>query len=81
MQNTKKGQKAMCNHDIKDLIGTKDGIMCRACGKMVTPAEIGKKSKDEPLPFTCDDAPIDETPVQEEKEVKKPAKRGRKAAK
>lgn len=73
----------MCNHDLKDLIGTKDGIKCRVCGKIIDPAEIGKpakvEAKDEPLPFTGDEEV--EEPPQEEKPAKKPAKRGRKAAK
>lgn len=71
----------MCNHDIKDLIGTKDGIKCRVCGAIIKPADIGKPAKEEPLPFTGDDVTEVEEPAQEEKPAKKPAKRGRKAAK
>lgn len=72
----------MCNHELKDLIGTKDGIMCRVCGKIIDPADIGKpakvEAKDEPLPFTGDEE-VEE--LAQEEPTKKPAKRGRKAAK
>lgn len=80
----------MCNHDIKDLIGTKDGIMCRVCGKILKPEEIGKPAKEEALPFAEEpEEPeaVEEEPAQEEKPAKakkpakKPAKSGRKAAK
>ena len=65
----------MCNHDIKDLIGTSEGIKCRACGKTFkTFAEIhGKKAEEKPEPV-----------AEEEKDEaeEKPKKRGgRKAAK
>lgn len=66
-----------CNHDVKDLIGTSEGIKCRACGKVFKSfAELeadkkpAKKAEDQPEEVK------EEAPAEE-----KPKKRGRKAAK
>lgn len=38
-----------CNHDLKMLVGTADGIICTGCGKVMTVEEIyGEKPKAEP---------------------------------
>lgn len=54
-----------CKHELKHLMGTADGIVCRACGKLFKSfAEIHE----------------DDVPAAEEKptEAKKPAKNSRK---
>lgn len=68
----------MCNHDIKDLVGTEGGIKCRACGKTFKnfaeieadkkPAQDEKEGHSEPVPETFTDEPR-ETPIQKEKSV------------
>ena len=71
----------MCNHDIKDLIGTKDGIVCRSCGALIKPEELAKISKKQEAPKPAD-IPFAQDDAEVEKPAKKPtAKRGRKAAK
>ena len=44
-----KGDSMDCNHDLKMLVGTADGIICTGCGKVMTVEEIyGEKPKAEP---------------------------------
>lgn len=39
----------MCEHDLKDLVGTADGIVCKACGKTFkSMAEVEKDRKPKP---------------------------------
>ena len=47
-----------CNHDLRGLVGTADGIICRACGK--TFKDFKELEADRPQPETP--AVIKETP-------------------
>lgn len=79
----------MCNHSIEDLIGTEDGIKCRACGKTFKNfAEVEKDRAQETPKDAHQDGEIEpkveepkEDLVKEEKPVKKAsdAKSGTKA--
>lgn len=67
----------ICNHDIKDLIGTSDGIKCRACGKVFASF---KDLEADRKPAKKEEKPAEI--IEEEKPTEeKPKKRGRKAAK
>lgn len=58
-----------CKHELPHLMGTADGIVCRACGKLF------KSFADIPVE---DSAHVEETPTEAKAEAKKPAKTSRK---
>ena len=58
-----------CKHELPHLMGTADGIVCRACGKLF------KSFADIPVE---DAATVEETPTEAKAEAKKPAKTSRK---
>jgi hypothetical protein len=64
---------AMCKHEVEHLIGTKDGIECRLCGKQFkTFAELeadrGEKKPEE----VAEEKEIDEIIAEEEQAEEKP---------
>lgn len=59
----------MCKHELKDLMGTADGIVCRKCGaKFASMDEINPKPAAEPEPA--------EEPAEKPKRTRKSAKKG-----
>ena len=72
----------MCKHDNKDLIGTAEGLKCRACGKVFKDfkeieADRKKSQPEEPKIDASEALPETFEPVVEEKDaqVEKPLKK------
>lgn len=64
----------MCKHEVEHLIGTKDGIKCRLCGKQFkTFAELETDRQGEEKPEKqAEEKEIDEIITEEEQAEKKP---------
>lgn len=54
----------MCKHEIRDLMGTADGIVCRKCGKLFADMDAVNADRD----------PAPEAPAAEPEAPKKPAR-------
>lgn len=60
-----------CNHDIKYLMGTADGILCRSCGRLFA-------SMDEVLAERGDGSAVPDPDQEHEQVTEEKPKRGRK---